>query len=130
MGGTVCLATAGDTDIEAMVTVAAPICSRSLVDSVHHTTNQSTGSALFSSPERQFDIRPKLAAIRNILLFHGEADEIVPLKHAHEILAAVKEPKRLVVHKNGDHRMSDPEDQTEFLELATRWFHRALIRNC
>lgn len=127
MGGTVCLATAGDIDIDAIVTVAAPVRSRSLVDSAHHTTNHSTGSAIFSSPERQFDIRPKLAAVSNILLFHGEDDEIVPLDHAHEILAAVKEPKQLVVHTNGDHRMSSPVDQAEFIELATEWFRRSLI---
>ena len=127
MGGTVCLATASELKIHAMVTVAAPIRSRALVASADHTTNQATGSLLFSTPERQFDIRSRLQAVSNILLFHGEADEIVPLDHAREIFACVQDPKRLVVQKNGDHRMSNPEDQTEFLHLAGEWFSTLLL---
>ena len=128
MGGTVCLAAASEIDTEAIVTVAAPIRSRSLIASADHTTNQSVGSPLFSTPERQFDIRRQLGAISNILLFHGEADEIVPLNHAHEILDLVQAPKRLIVHENGDHRMSNPAHQAEFIQLAAQWFHRSLVQ--
>jgi len=127
LGGTVCLAAACETDISAIVTVAAPVHSRSLTNSADHITNQSAGSALFSRPERQFDIRPRLAALSNVLLFHGEADEIVPLSHARIIISGVREPKRLIVLQNGDHRLSNPADQSEFLQRATEWFCRSLL---
>ncbi len=35
-------------------------------------------------------------------------------------------PKKLIVQKNGDHRMSDENNQTEFIREASLWFKAGL----
>lgn len=65
--------------------------------------------------------------VENILIVHGEADEIVPLPHAQEIYRLAREPKKLIVQKNGDHRMSSKKHQVEFIHKASRWLKSGLI---
>ena len=59
-------------------------------------------------------------------VFHGDADETVPLAHAEEIYERVSEPKKLVVFSLSDHRMSQPADQQAFLREARFWFQTCL----
>ena len=127
MGGAVCLAAAAGLDTAAVVTVAAPIRSCGLSAKSARPSGRSQDPGFFSAPQRKFDISGRLTGIADILLFHGEADEVVPLSHAREIFSRVAEPKKLVVQRNGDHRMSNAADQSEFIELASSWFCRALF---
>ena len=127
MGGTVCLASAGHMNIAAVVTVAAPIRSRTLAENEARRSAHPPTAHFFTTPERQFDIDPVLSGVSHTLMFHGESDEIVPLSHAKEIFSNLKPPKQLIVQKNGDHRMSDPGDQEEFIRLASDWFHQNLV---
>ncbi|UCE56128.1 MAG: alpha/beta hydrolase, partial [Desulfobacterales bacterium] len=77
--------------------------------------------------KNQFDITEKLSKISNILIFHGEADTVVPVSHAHEIFKRVGEPKRLIIQKCGDHRMSNINHQESFIHEASLWFKSRLI---
>ncbi len=123
MGGAVCIRAASPSGAAALVTCAAPVRSRPL-------------RAVFSAAEphgrsvsllkREFDLKDDLPKVRNILIFHGDADEVVPVAHAHEIVQAAVAPKRLIIQKNGDHPMSDPGHQQEFIRTAALWFKRAL----
>ena len=122
-GGVVCLATAQYLKANTLITWAAPIRSFELVESKSNPAEQkeTTGS---DQPFRKnpFDISNQLAGIQNILIFHGDADEIVPLLHAQEIYERVSQPKKLVVFSTSDHRMSNPTHQKDFIQEATRWF--------
>jgi alpha-beta hydrolase superfamily lysophospholipase len=122
MGGSVCLAVAGDLAADAVVTWAAPIRSADLVRPHAHPA---AGSAV-PFKKNPFDISKPLAGLHNILIFHGDADETVPLPHAEEIFEHVSEPKKLVVFSLSDHRMSQPADQQRFLQAASLWFQACL----
>ena len=118
MGGTVCLAAAADLGVNAVVTWAAPVRS---TDLVQENATRSEGSNI-PFEKNPFDISTRLAGLRNILIFHGDADETVPLSHAEEINRRVGNPKKLVVLPQSDHRMSNPTAQKEFIQVACDWF--------
>ena len=122
MGGCVCLAAAQDLAARAVVTWAAPIRSADLV-SPHDNPDGSLDTPFKDNP---FDIRTPLTGLRNILIFHSDADQTVPLSHAQEIYECVSEPKKLVVFLHSDHRMSHRADQKAFLRGASLWFNSCL----
>jgi alpha-beta hydrolase superfamily lysophospholipase len=126
MGGAVCLQAAGRRDIAAVVVFAAPVRSRppSPETGTPGATPETTRTAEVLM--QAFDLGPHLSKIRNVLVFHGEADDVVPLSDAHEIFRCAAEPKRLIIQKNGDHFMSDPRHQEEFVREASLWLSNLL----
>ena len=122
MGGSVCLSAARELSAGAIVTWAAPIRSADLIAQQDQTA---TGS---ESPfeKHPFDIRPAIDGLRNVLIFHGDADQTVPIAHAHEIAERAGDPKKLVIFSRSDHRMSRPADQRAFVQEAARWFQSFL----
>jgi len=69
-----------------------------------------------------FNLLDKIKDLSNVLIFHGDADEVVPVSNADDIYNLAKEPKRLIIHKNGDHQMSAKKDQAEFEIETPAWF--------
>ncbi|MGD2185416.1 MAG: alpha/beta hydrolase [Desulfobacterales bacterium] len=127
MGGTVCLSSARRINADAVVTWAAPIRSIDMVRSQTNPAGQATTSeSKHPFKANPFDISHLLAGIQNTLIFHGDADETVPLTHATEIYELVSEPKKLVIVPQSDHRMSNPDDQQAFMREALRWFQTYL----
>jgi alpha-beta hydrolase superfamily lysophospholipase len=122
MGGTVCLHTAGRLAADSVVTFAAPIRS----DLAGSQSEMSRSEIVFDTAKRQFDITKKLSAISNILIFHGDADDVVPVSHAREIYSLAHQPKQMILQKSGDHPMSNKEHQKEFVREAAAWFKRGL----
>ena len=122
MGGTVCLAVASWLHATAVITWAAPIRSADLIQK--HA--KADGSSQIPFKKNPFDISSKLSNLRNVLIFHSEADETVPLPHSEEIFERIAEPKKRVVFSRSDHRMSDPVDQQAFLSQASIWFQNFL----
>jgi alpha-beta hydrolase superfamily lysophospholipase len=120
MGGTVCLAAARTLKPAALVTWAAPVRSINIIES--RADRKRPGNSTTPFKKNPFDISDRLSHIRNILIFHGEADETVPLPHAAEIFERVNEPKKLIIFPQSDHRMSRPADQQKFIHLAASWF--------
>jgi len=121
LGGTVCLSTAARL-AAAVVTLAAPIRSKL----IGNQAEKSRVEIVFDAAKRQFDIKEGLSKITNILIFHGDADEVVPVSHAREIYKFARKPKKMIIQKQGDHRMSNREHQKEFVREASRWFKRKL----
>jgi alpha-beta hydrolase superfamily lysophospholipase len=122
LGGTVCLASAHRIAPAALVTLAAPLKSASVSRS---RVIGGAGPGLPISFYRQnlrFDIAGCLGGIRNLLIVHGESDDIVPVSNARTLFHAVSAPKRLIVQPGGDHRVSNPEHQRQFLRHASLWF--------
>ncbi len=126
MGGTVCLNVANDLSVDVLVTFAAPICSQI-------GQKGSPGDEISDMPEifldyrkRAFDISDKLPNIGNILIFHGDADTVVPISHAEEIYKLARQPKKMVKQILGDHPMSNPAHQKVFVREASQWFMEGL----
>ena len=122
MGGTVCLSMADGLAAEAVVTFAAPIRS----DLKGSQLESSRTEIVLDTAGHRFDITRRLAAVRNILIFHGDADNVVPVDHAREIYSRAGQPKKLIIQNRGDHPMSNAAHQKEFVREAARWFKQWL----
>lgn len=121
LGGTTCLAAAPALSPARMVTLAAPVDSRSLAAASHEPTDPLPWP--YEAEQFQFDLAGRLGEVHDLLVIHGEADEVVPVAHARQIFAAVREPKQLIINPGGDHRVSDPEHQRTLVAACQRWFH-------
>lgn len=129
MGGAVCLSAAPDLDVAAVITVAAPvriISDDAAMKAIERSGDGSAVDPAFYRRRLTFDLSGRLPRLHHILVFHGEADDIIPVANAHEILKNAGEPKRLILQKGGDHRISDPRHQAEFMRETVRWFDRYL----
>ena len=126
MGGTVCLNVANDLSVDVLVTFAAPI--RSRIGQKGSPRNEITDipEIFLDSRKRAFDISNKLPNIGNILIFHGDADTVVPVSHAEEIYKLARQPKKMFKQKLGDHPMSNPAHQKVFIREASHWFKKGL----
>jgi len=124
MGGTVCLRTAARLAADAVVTFGAPIRS----NLTGGRSDMSRSEIVFDAAKGQFDLTERLSELSNILIFHGQADDIVPVSHAREIFNLAQEPKKIIIQEHGDHPMSNPEHQREFVRQASLWFEQRLIK--
>ena len=129
MGGTVCLSIAGSSEVAAVVTFAAPVRSRTHNQILKQPGDSNAGGIHFDARKSDFDISEKLSRVSNILIIHGEADETVPLSHAKEIHRLAREPKKLIVQPNGDHRMSNTRHQSDFIRKTSEWFKSGLCHH-
>jgi uncharacterized protein len=127
MGGTVCLCIADELAVNAMVTYAAPIRSKIFREGAGKLEKANSAGIFFDLNKQPFDISGRLSAIRNILIIHGDADEIVPLSHAREFYHRVGHPKKLIVQSHGDHPMSDKNHQEAFIQESVSWFNNSLL---
>jgi alpha-beta hydrolase superfamily lysophospholipase len=122
MGGTVCLSVAAELKVNIVVTFAAPLCSRADVLGPNRSKKHDTPGIFLDAKKSNFNISENVLQVNNILIVHGQNDETVPLFHAEEIHRLAGAPKKLLVQKNGDHRMSDEIHQLEFIREASMWF--------
>ena len=126
MGGAVCLRVAAQADIASLVTFAAPVRSQPLKIADPHAEMDPGRARMAAVLREDYDLGAELKKLRNIMVFHGEADDVVPVAHAHEIFQRAAPPKRLVIQPRGDHLMSDPRHQQEFIREASLWLSRGL----
>ncbi len=122
MGGAVCISTAGIFAVDALVTNAAPVRSSSVVEALKKRSDSNTPKPLFEETFLESDISEKLAGLHHVLIFHGDSDNVVPPSNAQEIYSKAGSPKKLIMQKDGDHRMSNQAHQENFLKEAVRWF--------
>lgn len=121
-GGTVVINLAAEQPVPALVSFAAPIES----GSIHRSAVNIEDETNTLDDALRFSIVAKLGSISNILIGHGQNDEIVPLAHAHRIHDLARAPKKLIIQEGGDHRMSDPIHQHTFEEQFVTWFQSYL----
>lgn len=124
-GGSTCLGAAAALRPARMVTLAAPIDSRSLITTARQKSSDPL-PPLFESETFQFDLSDRLAGVHDLLVIHGECDEVVPLGHGQRIYAAVRDPKQLIINPGGDHRVTRPEHQRTFVDACQNWFEHLL----
>ncbi len=125
LGGATCLAAAAELKPVRMVTLAAPVDSRSLLARARMNPAAPL-PPVFTMDAFQFDLADRLAGVSGLLVIHGEADEVVPVEHARKIHAAGREPKRLMINPGGDHRVTDPLHQKAFVKACQDWFQPLL----
>ncbi|QTA87955.1 alpha/beta hydrolase [Desulfonema magnum] len=131
LGGAACLTVASVLDVDSLVTVAAPVRITSdieAINAIENSANSNMPDTLFYKKNLQFDISDKLSMIRNILIFHGDADDVVPVSHAREIWEKAGDPKKLIIQRQGDHRISDEIHQKEFIKETVSWFRTTLLQ--
>jgi alpha-beta hydrolase superfamily lysophospholipase len=120
MGGAACISAAGTTKIDSMVVSAAPLRSRMI-------KRPEEKEAKVEYKKLSFDISDKLSGINNILIFHGDADQVVPFSNALELYEKAGDTKKLIIQENGDHLMSNKAHQKEFIHEAGLWFKNGLF---
>lgn len=126
MGGTTGLAMALDHEVQAIVTVAAPLRSDPILRAGRKTGDLRGLPLSFYEKQLCFDISDNLSGISNILIFHGDSDETVPVADARELYAKVSHPKKLIIQEGGDHSMSSLFHQIHFMKATTEWFRQCL----
>ncbi|MFN2436298.1 MAG: alpha/beta hydrolase [Desulfotignum sp.] len=112
------------------VLCAAPLKSRT----IHNIPTQGTETrpdlpVSFFKKNLLFDLTDQAPALHHVLVFHGDADRIVPVENAAILLENMQSPKHAIIQKNGDHPMSSPVHQAEFEAQATAWFRRIFLRS-
>jgi alpha-beta hydrolase superfamily lysophospholipase len=122
MGGATCLSVAGDARISSLVTFAAPLRSKSIGRSLESHKSMEDPWPSLDKLDLDYDISDKLSRIHHILIFHGEADTVVPFSDALEIHQKACEPKKLIRQPGGDHLMSNKTHQKQFIREAALWF--------
>jgi len=124
MGGAACISAAGTTKIDSMVVSAAPLRSRMI-----KRPAEKEDKVEYDEIELSFDISGKLSGINNMLIFHGDADQVVPFSNALELYEKAGDTKKLIIQENGDHLMSSKAHQEEFIHEAGLWFENGLFVN-
>lgn len=119
MGGAVCIKIATVLSADVLIINAAPV-TLDQVRSIPEIPEVLT-------TDLGFDLTNDLNHLHHILIFHGDADDVVPASHAHRIYEHAEEPKRLVILQNGDHAMSNPDHQQTFIRESVQWFRQHLM---
>jgi len=121
LGGAVCIRACGTQPPPAMVLCAAPVRSGDIDPGRAAATDASPESAARPTG-LTFDVAADAAGLQAVLVFHGDADEVVPYRHAGEIYTAAAGPKKMITLPGGDHRMTDADHQQLFVAETLRWF--------
>ncbi len=122
MGGAACLCVAQEFDLKALVVFAAPVRSAPVLEAAAGSGQTSREDLRFYKKSLNFDLSDRLGALSNILIFHGDADEVVPPSDAEEIFLKASKPKKLIMQPGGDHQMNNPDHQKKFVIEAAAWF--------
>lgn len=125
-GGSVSIVAAGLRKPAAVVLCAAPVRSGD-IDPARAVPTADSAAAHPRPADLQFDVTMNMSGLQDVLLFHGDADEVVPYRHAGEIYAAAADPKKLFTLPGGDHRMTAPSHQKLFVAETIRWFQNRLL---
>ncbi|MCK5542108.1 MAG: alpha/beta hydrolase [Desulfobacterales bacterium] len=135
LGGSTCIE-AWDTlkqmDIElaGCVLCATPVKSRTIENIPVHEQLDNHQQALpmsFFLENLNFDLSEKIKKMTHVLIFHGQADEVVPIENAHTIYKNSKDPKKIILFKDGDHQTSSRKDQEIFEKETLKWFKATLF---
>lgn len=125
-GGSVSLFLAKKLGVEAVVTFAAATRSTSVIRHLESQGDEDIEEPPVDLNRIRFDIFDKIAGIHHLLIFHGDSDRVVTPSEAHRIYAQAVMPKRLIIQRDGDHRMSLEANQEKFIRDSVQWFQACL----
>ena len=139
MGGTVALLFAAEqTDIAALVTLAAPLhpenFPKRMLTAAQVEEWRHRGFMYFNGRRLNVALLEDLESLNvamvakkiscPVLILHGDADEVVPVREAYELEKCLSRPKRLLIFEGGDHRLSNPVLMERALAQALAWLMR------
>lgn len=75
---------------------------------------------------KRYDLLKELCKVKNVLIIHGDQDEMVPVDHAFKIHEHLQSPKEIHIFPDGDHRLTNPEDRKKATEMTVSWLKRFL----
>ncbi|VTR64216.1 conserved hypothetical protein [Desulfosarcina cetonica] len=119
LGGTVCLTAAGQLMPFSIVTLAAPVQSKTI--QLPDNSPQSLKTEV-NQNRLQFNIASLLSAIHHILIVHGSDDGTVNIQNAHTIFKLAQAPKKQLILEKGDHRITNEQHQKHYIEEAVQWY--------
>jgi pimeloyl-ACP methyl ester carboxylesterase len=137
MGGYISyLKAAKDLRIKTMVTLASPFSMAELFNLRALGTNGFEIDGVFFGNDFLKDIRHNgnldpdaLGGLKcPTLIFHGDADILVPVSHAKRLYDSLKTEKSLRIIPGGDHVFSHPMHLDEIIKTSTEWFVKYLHR--
>ncbi len=133
LGGSTCIAAwsklveKGITPFGAIV-CAAPVNSLTIERiPLNGNDNRPTLPLSFFQQHLVFDLTLQAADLRNVLIFHGDKDKTVPLENGYILYKNAKSPKKIVVLKDGDHQMSNIDDQMRFKVEVIEWINNTFF---
>lgn len=136
MGGSVALLFAAEEpEIAALVTVAAPIHPEQFpartLTARQMEQWRDRGFTLYHGQKLNVSLLHDLEKIRileaapritcPVLIIHGSADEVVPVKEAHELDGCLRTEKQMLILQGGDHRLSDATIMQRAMTAALDW---------
>ena len=105
------------------VLCAAPVMSGTIENIPHDATENRPALPLsFFEENLLFDLRDKARALHHLLIFHGDADEVVPVSNGRTLHDAARKPKSFICQKGGGHRMDKADHQAQFEALVPDWY--------
>ncbi|THB80439.1 MAG: damage-inducible protein CinA [Desulfobacteraceae bacterium] len=128
MGGSTCIQAwenilKRDVRLKGAVLCSAPVRSRTIENiPIEPTDTRGALPVSFFRDNLMFDILDKADQLHHVLIFHGDRDDVVPVKNAHDLYGRTQDPKKMIIQKNGDHQMTHRPDQIQFEQEAVRWF--------
>lgn len=125
MGGFLSLwAAAADPGIAAIATWAAPAALHDLLARPPEVRASGLGEP-FLAELRSGRMLEAPEGVRNVLVIHGDADEVVPVDHARRLWKGAADPKRIEVLAGADHSISDPAHRDRAVALTVHWVRDA-----
>jgi dipeptidyl aminopeptidase/acylaminoacyl peptidase len=126
MGGYISLHLAAfDASVKAVVAWATPFSFEGLRE-VIEKSNQTPLKETFYRDANHYTVTAPLSHIKNLLIIHGDKDELVPLDHAQKLYQFAHEPKKLTVVPEADHTFSNPHLRKQAVLHSLDWFNRYL----
>ena len=126
LGGTVCLSMARTLHAAAVVALATPLRSDIIRQVVEPGDPGENDLPDWNPAALAFDVRASAAGVSNILILHGDSDKVVTPSEAFRIYQLAVMPKRLIMFRDGDHRLSREENQEKFRRETVNWFRGTL----
>lgn len=126
LGGSVALHVApGYPAVKAVATWAAPFS----LEGVHTGITRETRPRLkepFFTDASWYTLKHCVPRVNNLLVIHGEDDEMVPVEHARLLYRAANEPKLLEIIAGADHVFSSQDHRERAARISLDWFKQHL----
>lgn len=128
MGGATAISAFAATGARSIVTLAAPIRGNMIVRPPDDINPHDLPEEFYEK-NLTFDTARHLPGLHHILVIHGTKDAVVPVESAYQLFEAAESPKEIKLFSGGDHQISDPVHQNEFIRITMEWFSKTLLGN-
>lgn len=128
MGGATCIRAWQDIEragfsIQGAVLCASPVNTLTIKRiPLAGNDNRPALSLNFFKENLLYDLSEQAKALHHVMIFHGRADQVVPVENAQILYAAMQPPKEMILHDGGDHQMKDRAHQQDFEQKMTAWY--------